>query len=454
MESPPITEIQFAEVPTVDAVPGPRSCELLEEQRQIESQVVTYPRSVPIAFTDALGATMRDSDGNVFIDFYSGAGVLNVGHSNPYVLERVQEQTERITHTLDFPSQARVDLIEALGEIAPGSLSKTNRIAFCGPSGSDAIEATRKLALNANGPGEMLSFRGGNHGQSAGALTLSGVSKYRQHGMPLVPGVEHLTYPYPVQQDRTPESATNVALADVREAITDPYSGVTNPVGIWVEPIQGSAGVITPERDFLAGLREIADEHDIPLIFDEIQTGFGRTGEWFASDAYDVTPDVLAMGKGIGSGFPLAGVMFDESLDTWDPGSHKGTFRGFVPAMRAGQAAIEYIQNHELLSHGRDTGRYIRSRLEDLEEDIPCLTAVRGKGMMIGVEFNDRSDTPATELVEEIQRRCFEQGVIFFPAGRYGNVLRLLPPLVLTERQAEVGTTILVDAIEEITAES
>lgn len=449
MNSPSITEIQFAEEPEVSDVPGPRSQELRERQQEIESQVVTYPRSIPIALDEALGATIRDVDGNVFIDFYSGAGVLNVGHSNPYVLDRAQQQTEDMTHTLDFPSEARIELTEALNTIAPGSLRGSNRIAFCGPSGSDAIEATRKLAIHNGGSGEMLAFRGGNHGQTVGALTLSGVSKYKKHGMPLVSGVEHLTYPYPTQQDKTPEAATEEALADVCEAIEDPYSGIIDPIGIWVEPIQGSAGVITPQREFLVGLREIADEHGIPLIFDEVQTGFGRTADWFASDIYDVTPDVIAMGKAIGSGFPLAGIMFDESLDTWDPGAHKGTFRGFAPAMSAGAAAIEYIRDHDLLSHSRKTGQYIRSRLDDVVSDHPCVTAVRGKGLMIGVEFDDRPDMPATTLVDEIQRRCYERGLIIFPAGRYGNVLRLLPPLVLTERQAEVGTAILVDAIDE-----
>ncbi|WP_137287684.1 aspartate aminotransferase family protein [Halorussus salinisoli] len=452
---PDISDLHFADAPDVDQVPGPNSKRLLETQRQRESNAVAYPKNIPVAFKEGKGATIRDVDGNTFLDFFAGIGVLNVGHSNPYVLEAAQEQLGTLAHTVDFPTEVRMNLIEKLNEIAPGSLPDNNRVIFGGPTGSDAIEGTIKLAKYNTGGTGLIAFRGSYHGGTAGALSLTAGKKYKADYTPLLSNVHFAKYPYPHLQGKSGAEAVDEALAEVRSILNDPFSGVTNPAGIWVEPIQGEGGVITPPEGFLPGLSEIADNHDIPLIVDEIQAGLGRTGQWFGSDWYDVTPSVMPMAKALGGiGLPLSATMYHEDLDTWEAGGHAGTYRGFLPAMRAGTRAIEYIQSHDLLTHARDVGEYMRSRLREGTENNSRIGEIRGKGLFIGVEFVDADGTPDSDVVSDIQQYCYEHGVLVWKAGRYGQVLRLLPPLVVTQGQAETGIEIILDAIDELPPQS
>lgn len=453
-DSPPIESLHFEDAPDVSSVPGPRSSDLIDRQLELESQTVTYPRSLPVAFESGRGATLRDVDDNTYIDFVAGAGVLNVGYSNPYVVEAVRDQVGDLTHTLDFPSEARVDFLETLSSIAPGSLQGNSRVALGGPTGSDAIEASIKLA-RANGNGSsLIAYRGGNHGQTAGALSLSGVNKYRKKGSgPYVAGVEHVPYPYPLQQGLSPEEALDRSIADLREKLDDPYSGIEDPIGVWVEPIQGSRGVIVPPTDFLPRVRELCDEHDLMLITDEIQTGMGRTGKWFASEWAETTPDAIAMGKALGGGHPLSCLLFHEDHDTWTPGSHKGTWRGYLPAMVGAVRAIEYIRDHNLLAHGREIGEYMRSRFREAMDSSQYIAEVRGKGMLTGIEFLDTDGEPFPAMVSDLQQYCLDHGLVVWTSGRHGTVIRMLPPLVLTRDLAETGTNILIEGIEELTAE-
>lgn len=321
----PYDQIHFDDAPSVDDVPGPKTKRLLERQGQIDSSAVAYPNDIPIAFEDARGATVRDVDGNTFIDMFAGIGVLNVGHSNPYVLEAVHDQVDKMAHTIDFPTEARIELIEKLDEIAPGSLAGNNRIVFGGPTGSDAIEASLKLAkYNTNGHG-FVAFRGAYHGATSGAMSLTSNKAFKEDYTPLLPDIVHAPYPYPFAQDTTEEDAVINALDEVRAIVEDPYSGVANPAGIVVEPIQGEGGVITPPDEFLPGLKEITEDNGIPLIVDEIQSGFGRTGQWWASEWYDTTPDVMTTAKALGgAGLPLSATMYHEDLDTWDAGRTRG----------------------------------------------------------------------------------------------------------------------------------
>jgi diaminobutyrate-2-oxoglutarate transaminase len=444
-----IHDIHFSEAPDVQtSIPGPESKQLLDKQKQIDSSAVAYPKSIPIAIDEAKGATLRDVDGNTFLDFFGGIGVLNVGHSNPYVLEGVQKQTEKVVHTVDFPTEARLDLIEKLNEIAPGGLRDNNRVVFGGPTGSDAIEATIKLAKYNTGGSGLIGFRGAYHGGSAGALSLTAGNKYKEDYAPLLADVAHVPYPYPFEQDTDPETAKEQSIANVQELLEDPYSGLADPAGIWVEAIQGEGGVVTPPEGFLPALKDLAEDNGVPLIVDEIQTGFGRTGEWFASEWEDVSPDIMPMGKAIGGiGLPLSGTMYHEDLDTWDAGGHVGTYRGNVPAMVGGVRAIEYIQRHDLLAHGREIGDYIRTRLREAGETTDRLGEVRGRGMFIGAQFTDADDQSGKALVKDIQEYCYERGALVWTAGRTGSTLRLIPPLVLTKEQAETGLDIVTDAI-------
>ncbi|MFC6723795.1 aspartate aminotransferase family protein, partial [Halobium palmae] len=294
---PPIHELSYDDAPNVDAVPGPNSRRLLERQREIDSSAVAYPEDIPIAFEEGSGATVRDVDGNTFVDMFAGIGVLNVGHANPYVLEAVHEQADKMVHTVDFPSEARLELIEKLGEIAPGGLRGNSRVVFGGPTGSDAIEASIKLAKYNTGGTGLVAFRGAYHGATSGAMSLTGNKKFKGNYTPLLSDVVHAPYPNPIEMDKSPEAAVDHALEEVQAIFEDPYGGFADPAGIFVEPIQGEGGVVVPPEGFLEGLRDVADDHDVPLVFDEIQSGLGRTGRWWASEWEGVTPDVMTSAK-------------------------------------------------------------------------------------------------------------------------------------------------------------
>jgi len=452
---PPIDELHYDDAPDVGTVPGPKSEELLQKQRDIDSSAVAYPEDIPVAFEEGKGATVRDADGNTFIDMFAGIGVLNVGHSNPYVLEAVHEQADKLVHTVDFPTEARLELIEKLDEIAPEGLEGNNRVVFGGPTGSDAVEAAIKLAKYNTGGDGLIAFRGAYHGATSGAMSLTGNKKFKAEYTPLLSEVVHAPYPHPFGQDKAPQEAVDHALEEVRAILEDPYGGLANPAGIFVEPIQGEGGIIAPPEGFLQGLREIADDNDVTLVFDEIQAGLGRSGRWWASEWYDVTPDVMTTAKALGGvGFPLSATMYHEDLDTWGSGDHAGTYRGHVVAMRAGTRAIEYMQDHDLLAHSREVGEYIRDRLRAVGEETDAIGEVRGKGLFIGAEFVDARGAPDDDAVAAIQQRCYENGVLVWKAGRHGNVLRLLPPLVLTESLAETAMDVVTDAIRDVTADA
>lgn len=466
-QQPDISEIHFSEEPSISGpIPGPNAKRLLEEQEEIEGNTVAYPKSIPFAPAEAKGTTVKDVDGNTFLDFFSGMSVLNTGHSNPYILEGVQAQLEDLTHTLDFPTEARVDLIDKLNEIAPGDLAGNATAIFGGPTGSDAIEASIKLAKHITGGDELIAFRGSYHGGTAGALSLTGGRQFKNDVAPLLADVTHVPFPHPTRKPApgTPDDAADLcpvegrccqdsrcalALENVHELLTDPYSGISDPAGIWIEPIQATGGIVTPPAGFLSGLKELCVENDIPLIIDEIQTGMGRTGEWWASDVYGVTPDIMPVSKSIGGvGLPLSVTVYDESYDTWGPGAHGGTFRGNVPAMVGGIRAIEYIQDQDLLPRARRLGSTIQSRFESLAGQTDEIVDIRGEGLMWGAEFDPITDgVSGSNRVSEIQQKAFENGVLVWSAGRDGAVLRLMPPLVVTEHQLEVGLNIVESAV-------
>lgn len=450
----PIDEIHFAQEPDVGRVPGPNSRTLVERQRRVESSAVKYADDVPIALAEGRGATVRDVDGNTFLDFFAGIGVLNVGHANPYVTSAATRQAESLVQSLDFPTETRLELVEALDRIAPGELSGNSRVFFGGPTGSNAIEASIKLAKhNTDGHG-LVAFRGSFHGTTSGALSLTARTSSKEDYTPLLPDVVHVPHPSDFADDSDPDEARERSLEEVEAVLGGAAGGLANPAGVWIEPIQAEGGVTVPPDGFLEGLAEITDAHGVPLVFDEIQTGFGRTGEWFAAEAEGVTPDVLTMGKAIGGvGLPLSAVVYDERLDTWGAGAHTGTFRGHLPAMRAGLHAIEYVEAHDLLAHARDLGRYVRDRLREAADGSPLLADVRGRGLLIGAEFRDAGMASAGEVVRSIQTRCYERGVLVWTAGPRGDVLRLLPPLVMTRQQASSGLDVVVDAIADVTAD-
>ncbi|MFB6268408.1 MAG: aminotransferase class III-fold pyridoxal phosphate-dependent enzyme, partial [Halobacterium sp.] len=254
MTGPPIHELHFDDAPSVDAVPGPQSKRLLDRQQRVDSSAVAYPENIPIALDEAKGATLRDVDGNTFLDFFAGIGVLNVGHTNPYVMEGMYEQAEKFVHTVDFPTEARLDLIEALEERAPGDLAGNSKVVFGGPTGSDAIEASIKLAKYNTGGNGLVAFRNSYHGATSGAMSITSNKKFKKPYAPLLPDVVHAPFPNPFAEGRDPQESIDRALEEVQAIVEQPYGGLADPAGIFVEPIQGEGGVVVPPEGFLSGL--------------------------------------------------------------------------------------------------------------------------------------------------------------------------------------------------------
>lgn len=423
---------------------------LLARQRQQESNARSYPRRIPLALKRARGIHVEDIEGRVFIDCLAGAGTLALGHNHPVVLAAIRQvlDDELPLHTLDLTTPVKDRFVQDLYAVLPPSFAARAKIQFCGPTGTDAVEAALKLVRTASGRSTILSFQGGYHGMSQGALALMGNLKAKTPlGSLLNHGVQFLPFPYDY---RCPfglggQAGVEVNLRYIQNLLTDPESGVQPPAAIIVEAVQGEAGVIPAANAWLRGLRQITSKLGIALILDEIQTGFARTGKLFAFEHAGIVPDVVVLSKAIGGSLPLSVVVYQDWLDAWEPGAHAGTFRGNQMAMAAGSAVIRYIQQHELAQHAEQVGQQLRERLQEVQQAHPQLGDVRGRGLMLGVEIVD----PAGErdalghppyhptLAAAIQGECLKRGLILELGGRHGSVVRFLPPLIITHEEID-----------------
>jgi diaminobutyrate-2-oxoglutarate transaminase len=443
-------EMHFEPAPALSGeVPGPRSREMLAEQEELESSARSYPRSLPITIEEGRGATMRDADGNTFIDFFGGAGVLNVGHSHPAVLKAATEQQERLVHALDFPTTPKLRLMRKLKGLLPGRLRESARFHFGGPTGSDAIESALKLTRIHTGREAVIAFQGSYHGMTTGALS---VTSDVGCGGPASTPVHFMPYPYCYRcpLGLKPDSCETACATLLDSSLGDPHSGIPTPAAVLIEPIQGEGGTIVPPDGFLSEVRRITRKHGVPLICDEIQTGFGRTGTMFACEHDGVTPDVMTLSKALGGiGYPISCIAYDSELDSWKPGAHIGTFRGHQVAMAAGFAAIEFMQEVDLPSHAALLGELTLELLRDAQEALQSVGDVRGRGLMIGIELvKDRnSKDPWPEMAAQIRTECFHRGVIIEVGGHFGNVARFLPPLVISRELLLTGVEIFVESV-------
>lgn len=432
--------------------PGPRSQEYLDFQNKHEGSAVSYPKGMPTAFLRAKGATLEDVDGNIYVDFFAGAGVMAVGHSNPEVIQAIENQLHELTHILDFPNPARRSLVEILGELLPKGLT---RVHFGGPTGSDAVESAVKIAKLNTKRIPILAFEGSYHGMTAGALALCSGLSFKEDLLPLVPEVHFAPYAYCYRCafGRKPESCNMECAGYVDHILSDPHSGVGKPAAIIIEAIQGEGGSVVPPDQFMPMLRQICDKHGVLLIDDEIQAGFCRTGAMFACDHTHTVPDIMTMSKALGGiGFPISAVAFKEELNTLPKGKHIGTFRGNVTAYAAGNAALHFMINNKLADYSRDMGAMMLSILKDLEKDSTIVGEVRGKGLMMGVEFvkDKATKEPSPELAVKVRSMCHQRGLLMEVGGHYSNVARFLPPLVITEELAKKGLEVFADTVRDI----
>lgn len=414
---------------------------VLRRQSLRESAARTYARALPIVPVRARGLTIEGADGRRYLDCLSGAGTLALGHNHPVVLDAIRKvlDSEAPLHVLDLATPVKDAFVTELFRSLPGDLATRARVQFCGPAGTDAVEAALKLVRRATGKQNVLAFTGAYHGMTAGALDVSGAATE----------VRAARLPYP-QDYRCPfgvggEEGARLAARLTESYLSDPKSGIPAPAGLILEPVQGEGGVHPAPDTWLRRMRELTSEHGIPLIADEVQTGVGRTGAFWAVEHSGVVPDVMVLSKAIGGSLPLAVVVYREELDVWEPGAHAGTFRGNQLAMAAGTATLAYVREHGLAQRAGVLGARMLGDLRTLAEPYPWVGDVRGRGLMLGVELVDpeghRGDSsgpppadPSRALA--VRRECLHRGLIVELGGRHSAVVRLLPPLTLTDEQA------------------
>ncbi|MDL5363068.1 diaminobutyrate--2-oxoglutarate transaminase [Halalkalicoccus sp. NIPERK01] len=422
---------------------------LLRQQAERESNARTYPRHLRLALDRARGTVVEDVDGNAYYDCLAGAGSLALGHNHPEVCEAVERVLDREgpMHTLDVTTPEKEAFVDRLFESLPDEFAERARIQFCGPAGTDAVEAALKLVKTATGNRSVLAYRGAYHGMTHGSLSLTGDTEPKEPIPGLMADVHHLPYP---RERRCPfgiggTESERVGARYVERLLDDPGSGIVDPAGMILEPVQGEGGVVPAPDEWLREVRRITRERDVPLIVDEIQTGLGRTGEPWGFERSGITPDVLTLSKAIGGGLPLAVVVYDEALDVWEPGAHAGTFRGNQLAMAAGRATIEHVLEGDLDEHAAEMGERLRAGLERTGGGSDAIGAVRGRGLMLGVEVVDpTAETDALGChpvdpgaAKRIQRECLDRGLIVERGGRRGETVRFLPPLTVSREEVD-----------------
>ncbi|RAJ26902.1 aspartate aminotransferase family protein [Pedobacter cryoconitis] len=440
-------------------IPGEKSKVLLDFQRAHEGSIVSYPIEMPIAISHAKGAIIEDVDGNRFIDFFSGAGVLNVGHSNPYVLEYVKEQQEKLVHALDFPTENRMQLVKKILKQIPAEIRDEYKVSFCGPTGSDAVEAAIKLAKHFTGRGGVFAFQGSYHGMTSGALSATSNVKLRSRLHSMVPDITFIPYSYCYRCpfDNNKKSCTFNCADYFASLLENPHSGYDKPAAIILEPIQGEGGSIVPKDGFLERIVEISHKHGIVVIFDEVQSGFFRTGDFWAFQKDNAFPDIITMSKGLGGiGFPISAIIYNKAIESWGPGDHIGTFRGNQVSIAAGNGAFDFIEEYGVTDHVKDMGEYLLTKLHALSEVFSGIGEVRGRGLMIGIEYvTDRvSKTPDPAIVKKIRAQCVKNGLLFEIGGHYNNVIRFLPSLIINRTIIDNAMAIFEMANTEVLAES
>lgn len=431
-------------------IPGPRSAEYLARQADHESNARSYPRNLPIAIKRGAGSYVEDMDGNVFIDFLAGAGALPLGHSHPEVVEAVQRQVALLAMALDFPTEPKDEFTSTQLGLLPEAMRTRTKIQFCGPTGANAVDAALKLCKTATGRTDIIAFHGAFHGSSHSAMALTGLVSQKEPVPNSMSGVHF--FPYPSTQHCAlggdPETVGARCLEYFERALKDPLGGIAKPAAVILEVVQGEAGAVVAPRDFVQGVRRVTRELDIPMIVDEVQTGWGRTGTWWAFEQYDIEPDVILASKAIGGiGLPVAIILYDERLDVWAPGAHSGTFRGNQLAFAAGVEAARIMKRDGVLDNVREQGAYALGALEALEHEHEIVREVRGSGLMLGIEIADPTGENSGGLARAIQRAVLERGLIVELGGRNGAVVRWLPPLNVTRRTLDQALEILREGV-------
>jgi len=431
---------------TKSNLPGPKARAMIERDRKVISP--SYPRGYPFVMDHGLGSEVWDVDGNRFLDFMGGIAVVSTGYSHPKVVKAIQDQAEKFIHiSSDFYHEKWIELGEKLDEIAP---FKEDALTFMTNSGTEAVETAIKLARYHTKRTNFIGFTGAFHGRTMGAVTFT-ASKAKYHGgfYPLMNGVTHAPFPNPyrpVLERRTGEDYGQATVRYIEEEILSQILPPKDVAGILVETIQGEGGYIVPPNGFYPALRKLCDKHGILMILDEVQCGMGRTGKWWAIEHFGVEPDMITTAKGIASGLPLGACIARKSVMDWEIGTHGNTYGGNPVSCAASLATIDLIET-EFMQNAKEVGEYAMDALEEIKSRHPAIGEVRGKGLMIGVEFvKDRgTKEPAKELTDRVVELGFERGLLMLTCGK--SVIRIAPPLSMSKSEMDEGLRLFEDAL-------
>jgi 4-aminobutyrate aminotransferase len=397
----------------------------------------------PLVIARGEGCWVIDRVEKRYLDLSSGLAVLNIGHNHPRVRAGVTEQLSRFVHTGGvYHNETTVTAAELLTTVTPPGLD----MLFFSNSGAEAVEGALKLARYATGRQGIIAFTGAFHGRTLGALSAtSSTARYRERYHPLLPSVYHAPYPYCFRCPfRCRETGCTLACLDYLRTMLRHVVTPAEVAAVIIEPVLGEGGYAPAPPVFLAGIRRLCDDHGILLIFDEVQSGMGRTGEWFAAQGSGVTPDIMTVAKGIASGFPLSAVVARrELMENWPAGAHGTTFGGNPVSCAAAIATIEAIRDERLLENCLTLAERAVARLRAMQERHHLIGEVRGPGFMIGVELVDAAGDPAGAACERLLARCLERGLIMINCGPERNILRFIPPLTIADDELDLALDIL-----------
>lgn len=427
--------------------PGPKAREILDRDREVISQ--SYPRAAQFVMDHGKGSEVWDTDGNRYLDFASGIAVCSTGHSHPKVVDAIHQQAEKFLHiSSDYYHPQWVEFSERLAETKP--FNDPAKI-FLGNSGTEAIEAAIKLARYHTERQQFIGFYGSFHGRTMGSLAFTATKPvYRDKFFPFMNGVVHVPFPNPYRPrlSADPGELTEATISYIEEVVFENALPPENCAGILLEPIQGEGGYVVPPDDFFPALRQLCDKHGILLIVDEVQSGVGRTGKWWAIENWHTEPDIVCFAKGIASGIPLGGIMARESVMNWPAGAHGNTYGGNPIACSAGLATLELIAD-QYMQNAAEVGEYTIDALCEIQARHSYIGDVRGKGLMIGVEFveDKESKTPAHNLRERIVELGFQNGLLILGSGV--SSVRIAPPLNISREQIDEGLSLLETSITQ-----
>ncbi|HWZ54859.1 MAG TPA: acetyl ornithine aminotransferase family protein [Verrucomicrobiae bacterium] len=432
----------------VTQLPGPKAKEVIARDAQFISP--SYTRGYPMVAKSGRGAMVEDVDGNVFLDFAAGIAVVSTGHCHPRVVQAIQKQAAELIHMsgTDFYYPNMVELAARLAKVAPGSEPKK---VYFGNSGTEATEAAIKLARYHTRRDKIIAFHGCFHGRTLGALSLTASKAVQRKGFgALLAGVFHIPYPNAYRCPYgNPAPCSCVESATVLERET--FKRLVDPeevAAIFIEPVQGEGGYVPAPREFFVELQRICRKYGILLVCDEVQSGMGRTGKWWACEHVGIEPDILCVAKGIASGMPLSATIARASVMDWKPGAHASTFGGNPVSVAAALATMDLLES-QYIENARRMGEFLMSRMADWPGRHRIVGDVRGRGLMIGVEIvrDQKTKERAGDLREAIVDRAFEKGLLLLGAGE--NTIRIAPPLLIDEEQADFAARTLEACIGE-----